>query len=63
MGKFNLFIKLQKKDGESSEIFRAYSVSEAFIINALDKFAGLYGGALLDIMVCPADKEFENGSE
>ena len=62
MDKFNLFIKLQKKDGEYSEIFRAYSVSEGFIINALDKFSGLYGGALLDICVCPADKEFENGS-
>ena len=63
MEKFNLIIKIQKKDGESSEVFRAYSVSEVFVLNALDKFTGLYGGALLDILVCPADKEFENESE
>ena len=63
MEKFNLIISIQKKEGEKEEVLRAYSVSEVFILNALDKFNGLYGGALLDILVIPADKEFDNGAE
>lgn len=57
MDRFNLFIRITTKEGEEEEVFRAYEVSEIFILNMLDKLPAFYGGALLNVIVSPAEEK------
>lgn len=57
MDRFNMFVRITSKDGEEEEVFKAYEVSEIFIINMLDKLPAFYGGALLNVYIAPVGEK------
>jgi len=63
MDRFNLFIRITTKEGAEEEVFRAYEVSEIFILNMLDKLPAFYGGALLNVIVSPVEENVKEKTD